>query len=132
MGDATTSANLSPFAQKDLTDRIVFSPSQTGNWDTSVDFNLVDDILERAYALNPALGHHKGLQAIQIIGHNVGLRPSRRGGPRLEAEKVEQGTVVHAYGIGSAGFQASYGMASDVLGLVEAAGGKEAKRQARL
>jgi len=32
---------------------------------------------------------------IEILRHNVGLRPSRQDGPRLEAERVEKGMVVH-------------------------------------
>ena len=32
--------------------------------------------------------------------HNVGLRPSRRGGPRVEAEHMDDiGLVVHNYGL---------------------------------
>lgn len=77
--------------------------------------------------------------------HNVGLRPARRGGPRLEVEeitlplersrsKLALGTaragggeaarrrrrvpIVHAYGFSSAGYQQSWGVALDVVELV--------------
>jgi D-amino-acid oxidase len=73
-----------------------------GNWDTSTDFELAQKILERCYALNPAISNGGGIEGIEVLRHNVGLRPSRRGGPRLEAETVPTGkgattgTVVHA------------------------------------
>ncbi|KAL8293550.1 hypothetical protein RQP46_000251 [Phenoliferia psychrophenolica] len=73
-----------------------------GNWDTSTDFELARLILERCYALNPAISNGGGVDGIEVLRHNVGLRPSRRGGPRLEAETVpvgkgsKTGTVVHA------------------------------------
>lgn len=69
----------------------------------------------------------KGWQAIPIISQNVGLRPSRKGGPRLELQRdvpVTGGgkvSVVHAYGIGPAGYQSSWGMAEEVAGHVETA-----------
>ncbi|KAM0750306.1 nucleotide-binding domain-containing protein [Meredithblackwellia eburnea MCA 4105] len=90
-----------------------------GDWDTSVDFDLAKKILERCYKLNPAISNGGGVEGIKILRHNVGLRPSRRGGPRVEAEKVKQGTVVHAYGIGPAGYQTSWGIGKNVSELVE-------------
>lgn len=93
---------------------------------------LARTILEHCYALCPALDgsgqQQLGIQGIDVLRHNVGLRPSRRGGPRLEKETVpipvgkgirpanpscasddmgQSGVVVHAYGIGGAGYQVS-------------------------
>ncbi|GAA6043041.1 hypothetical protein JCM8097_005128 [Rhodosporidiobolus ruineniae] len=108
-----------------------------GSWDLSVDPALSDRILRRCLELEPALSRDGTLEGIEILRHNVGLRPSRKGGPRLEAERVslpvawklapaaaKQGpkreiTVVHAYGFGPAGFQQSYGAAEDILKLVD-------------
>ncbi|KAG8909804.1 hypothetical protein FRC02_007574 [Tulasnella sp. 418] len=101
------------------------------------------------------------ISTIKVLRYNVGLRPGRRGGARLEKEIVtlpletsktttctwssmpppipnvlENGQsinadnasrnyqrrplkVIHAYGIGSAGYQASWGMAEDVDKLVK-------------
>jgi D-amino-acid oxidase len=55
-----------------------------------------------------------------VVGHRVGLRPVR---PmvRLEAERVDDGTVVHCYGHGGAGVTTSWGCADDVAALVDAA-----------
>jgi D-amino-acid oxidase len=72
----------------------------------------------------------KGIEALDIVRHNVGLRPSRHGGPRLEIEHLEgMGLVVHNYGIlksrffvttgaSGAGYQSSWGMAIRAAELV--------------
>jgi len=67
-----------------------------------VDPNLAHRIATKCVALAPELTNGKGVEALDIVKHNVGLRPSRRGGPRLEVEKMEGiGLVVHNYGISS-------------------------------
>lgn len=90
------------------------------DWSLSVDTGLAQDILDGCLAFAPELRGEEGTP--NIIRHNVGLRPGRREGPRLEAEEVDlsknrdvevskavrnggKGTVVHAYGIGGAGYQ---------------------------
>lgn len=44
---------------------------------------------------------------VEVISHNVGLRPAREGGARLEIDRETMRTgnarVIHAYGFGSAG-----------------------------
>lgn len=91
---------------------------QSGNWDTSPDLELADRILHDAVKLMPALSHDGTAEGVEVLRHNVGLRPGRKGGPRLESEKVSlptkgplvpsshrnvkprEATVVHMYGIG--------------------------------
>lgn len=91
----------------------------TGSWDTTVDHALARRILERCYKLDPRLSDGQGVDAVKIIRHNVGLRPSRRGGPRLEAESLSRGRrVIHAYGNGPGGYQGSWGIADEVASLV--------------
>lgn len=51
---------------------------------------------------------------IKVIRTQVGYRPFRKGGYRIE--KV--GDIVHCYGMGAAGFQSSWGSANKVVGLV--------------
>lgn len=93
-----------------------------GDYDLSLWPQLADDILARCLALDPAISKDGTVKGIEVLRHNVGLRPSRDQGPRLEAEKIAgKGTVVHAYGIGPAGYQASWGMAKEVLRLVACA-----------
>lgn len=88
---------------------------QPNNWDTSLSIPTARGILARAKELVPALAEH----TTRIHTHNVGLRPAREGGPRVEAQFVnvpskdplvpklsEASTdtkpvlVVHAYGFG--------------------------------
>jgi D-amino-acid oxidase len=87
---------------------------QAGNWDTSIDLGTAARILERCSKLEPTLL----TSASQVVSHQVGLRPARIGGPRVERELVRLPTqsvllgpqhdrsgdahmrVVHAYGFG--------------------------------
>ncbi|GJC89998.1 D-amino-acid oxidase [Colletotrichum liriopes] len=78
---------------------------EDGNWDKEVDPELTKTILERCCALAPELGRPEDLK---IIKHGVGLRPNRKGGPRIEAEKNGAGLVIHNYGASGAGYQASW------------------------
>ena len=84
---------------------------QHGNWYFSysryltsrsgeVDPNLAHRIAMKCVALAPELTDGKGIEGLDVVRHNVGLRPSRHGGPRLEAERMTDiGLVVHNYGI---------------------------------
>ena len=57
---------------------------QKDNWDTSFSAADAEGILARCAALAPALLD----PATRVLAHNVGLRPARRGGPRIEAGRV--------------------------------------------
>ena len=96
-----------------------------GSWDTSIHPETTKRILTCAYEAMPELSKGKGWEAIEVVSANVGLRPARRGGARMELEvKTTRGKnggererkvgVVHAYGIGPAGYQCSWGMAENV------------------
>ena len=88
-------------------------------WDTSLRAADARGILARCAALQPAVAAPE----TRVLGHNVGLRPARKGGPRVEAAPlrvplpagaqwlagdVDPGArcaegevlVVHAYGFG--------------------------------
>jgi glycine/D-amino acid oxidase-like deaminating enzyme len=54
----------------------------------------------------------------QVIRSVAGVRPFRRGGPRIEREDWAGKTVVHNYGHGGAGFTLSWGSASVVADLL--------------
>ena len=105
-------------------------------WSTEVDGEITEGILRRARDLVPELlvageagkdGARDG--EFDVIKAQVGLRPGRVEGARVEREVVslveEDGKterevlVVHAYGMAGAGFQNSVGVASKVLALVE-------------
>jgi D-amino-acid oxidase len=92
---------------------------QIGNWDTSLDMSTAKGIFERCSALAPCLKKDE----TKILRHTVGLRPDRKGGPRVEAERIslplirsggslapnvsqnaeeepQELTIIHAYGMG--------------------------------
>jgi len=107
---------------------------QPNNWDTSLSIPIARDILARAKELVPALAE----PTTRIQSHNVGLRPAREGGPRVEAQFVDLPNenelaprlsetsgkrrsflVVHAYGFGPAGYQQSWGAAEEAVRLLK-------------
>ncbi|EEY17223.1 D-amino-acid oxidase [Verticillium alfalfae VaMs.102] len=107
---------------------------QDGNWSGEVDEALAQDIMQRCCALAPELGRPEDLK---IIRQGVGLRPGRKGGPRVEVEvegededevKREASggggasaalVVLHNYGHSGAGYQASWGSAEHGVRLLE-------------
>jgi D-amino-acid oxidase len=59
-----------------------------------------------------------GVSNSVLLRDRVGLRPCRRSGVRVEADKLPDGrTVIHNYGHGGAGFTLSWGCAQTVLEL---------------
>jgi D-amino-acid oxidase len=84
---------------------------QEDDWNLVPDPATRDAILARCVALVPELA------GAPIVGEKVGLRPSRHGGPRVEAERARAGTIVHAYGHGGAGMTLSWGCADEVTAL---------------
>ncbi|KAI4909921.1 hypothetical protein J4E85_011418 [Alternaria conjuncta] len=90
---------------------------QDNDWSEEWDEELGQDIMKRCCELCPELGKPEDLQ---VIGRNVGLRPSRKGGPRIETEMGKwKVPVVHCYGHAGAGYQSSWGTAERVLELVQ-------------
>jgi D-amino-acid oxidase len=56
------------------------------------------------------------MESPSILRERVGLRPFRKSGVRLEAEKLRDGrTVIHNYGHGGSGFTLSWGCAENVF-----------------
>lgn len=53
------------------------------------------------------------------ISHIIGIRPSRRGGFRLDSALNGPRTVLSAYGFGGGGYAFSYGIADAVVRMVE-------------
>jgi D-amino-acid oxidase len=84
---------------------------EPGRWDVEPDPGDRAAILRRCTALVPELA------GAPVIGERVGLRPGRRGGPRVEAEMVGGGRVVHAYGHGGAGMTLAWGCADEIADL---------------
>lgn len=99
---------------------------QKHSTESQPDPNLAIRIMQRCVALCPSLTSpgnggvpgKTGIEALSIIRHGVGLRPVREGGPRVEREKMGGVRVVHCYGHGGAGYQASYGSCYRAVRLV--------------
>lgn len=65
--------------------------------DEKVDQKLAKEILAYCKEIAPELLDKNG--QFEVLKHQVGFRPSRRGGPRVESEELEGGIkVVHCYG----------------------------------
>jgi D-amino-acid oxidase len=76
-------------------------------------------IMKRAVKVCPALTGGKGIEALSVIRHAVGLRPLRLSGVRIAKEKIGTTWVIHNYGHGGWGYQGSYGCAEGAVALVE-------------
>lgn len=94
---------------------------QKGNWESQFDPNLAIRIMKRCVDLCPELTGGRGIEHLDVIRHGVGLRPLRLGGARIEKEKIGDTLVVHNYGHGGFGYQASYGCSQEVVRLVDIA-----------
>jgi D-amino-acid oxidase len=88
--------------------------AHVGATDLEPDAATAAAVVERCARLVPAL------RGAPVLGHRVGLRPTRSS-VRLEPGVLSDGRpVVHDYGHGGAGVTLSYGCAADVVRLVDA------------
>lgn len=100
---------------------------QLGNWDAEVDVGLAERIMQRVVKLHPEIAGGEGVKGLSVVRMGVGRRPWRKGGVRLEREKLRVGGggegkevwCVHNYGHDGYGYQTSYACAGEVVGLVE-------------
>lgn len=85
---------------------------------------LAERIMQRSVKVCPGLAPAgAGAEKLRVIRHQVGLRPVRVGGPRVEGQVCQHPvhgafSVVHCYGAGGFGFQSSYGMEGKAVRLV--------------
>lgn len=80
--------------------------------------NIARDEISRAHRLAPNVVPENPPQT--AMSYIVGIRPSRKGGFRLESERIDsERALVSAYGFGGAGYCFSYGVADAVLKMVE-------------
>jgi D-amino-acid oxidase len=104
------------------TDTFILGGTKTANaYDAEPTPEISKGIIQRCKKL---LGGETEAQ-FEILAEQVGLRPGRKGGPRVELETViEDGKrwdVVHNYGHAGGGFQGSIGSARKALELVKQA-----------
>ena len=77
------------------------------------------DEIARAHRLAPEIVPEKPPQ--EALSYVVGIRPSRKGGYRLDSQKVGNRVVLSAYGFGGGGYAFSYGIADALVRMVEKA-----------
>ncbi|GMF06950.1 unnamed protein product [[Candida] boidinii] len=62
-----------------------------------------------------------GQKKFDVLGINVGFRPARYGGVRIEREVIKGHNIVHCYGFGGSGYEMSWGAAEKVLDIIQTA-----------
>lgn len=95
---------------------ILGGTKDVGNWSEEPDPKITEEILRRAKEWAPELLNEKG--EFDVLSVQVGLRPGRKGGVRVEMEMVDDFVVCHSYGHAGAGYQNSVGSANKVLRLL--------------
>jgi glycine/D-amino acid oxidase-like deaminating enzyme len=94
------------------TDTVVLGGTkEPGNEDRTSTREERQEIFDRCKQIVPSL------EAAEVVGHWVGLRPGREG-IRLEIEEARGRTIIHNYGHGGSGLTLAYGCAGDVVDLV--------------
>lgn len=86
---------------------------QKDNWTADTFEEESKDIIKRTTQLLPKILD----QPIKILGVAAGLRPSRHGGARIQAEAIEDKLLIHNYGAGGYGYQAGLGMSNRAVQL---------------
>lgn len=109
---------------------IVGGTNIKGEYSTLPNRETAEQVLKNAFEICPDLANGgTSWRDIEVVSHNVGLRPAREGGLRLEIEermlgadvltpeggksKARPVAVLHCYGIGPAGYQANLGVAEE-------------------
>jgi D-amino-acid oxidase len=92
-------------------------PSSPSFSSPDVDMDIARDEIARAHILAPEIVPKD--PAPETVSHIIGIRPSRKGGFRLDSERIDQRVVISAYGFGGGGYAFSYGVADAVAKMVE-------------
>ncbi|ORY15113.1 FAD dependent oxidoreductase [Clohesyomyces aquaticus] len=124
--DPAISPDVTYIIPRPLTSTFVFGGTKIpDDWSSEPDASTTKGILERCRNVWPEICDSK----IEVLATQVGLRPGRKGGVRVEVEEVDVDVdgerrgkakvkVVHQYGHAGAGYQLSLGSARKVLGIV--------------
>lgn len=86
---------------------VVGGTNEPGDEDDTVRDIQTESVLARARGIVPELA------SSQLLGARAGLRPTRRGGPRVQ--RVDR--IIHCYGHGGSGVTLSWGCAQEVVKL---------------
>ncbi|OKL63835.1 hypothetical protein UA08_00773 [Talaromyces atroroseus] len=92
---------------------------QYGQADPELDDNITKDILRRVHENLPEYFPDPKPSGFDVIQYNVGIRPDRPRGVRVEKEVKDGEKIVHAYGTGGGGYVFSWGVAKEVSKLVD-------------
>ncbi|KAJ5098260.1 D-amino-acid oxidase [Penicillium argentinense] len=96
---------------------IIGGTKQPNDWDPNPSSETRARLLANASKWFPFTLESGG--QFDVIRDIVGRRPARKGGMRIEVEKLADGkSIVHAYGAGGRGFEISWGVAEDTAGLM--------------
>lgn len=99
---------------------IVGGTRQPGNMASTPSLDDTENPVKHAVERFPELLVYKeGIPTLDIVKVNVGFRPMRKGGVRLEKEIVGKATIIHCYGFGSSGFEMSWGAAKHVSNIID-------------
>lgn len=97
---------------------------QVNNSDSVPDLNLAQRFMKTCVEVCPSLvAPGEGVEGLKVVRYGVGLRPVRKSGVRIEMDNLEDSTakVIHCYGHGGWGYQASWATADAVAQLVRGA-----------
>jgi D-amino-acid oxidase len=79
--------------------------------------DIAQDEIARAHRLAPeVVPEHPNADT---VSHIIGIRPSRKGGFRLDSERKGNRVILSAYGFGGGGYAFSYGIADAMVKMVE-------------
>lgn len=95
---------------------IIGGTKQVDDYQTTPKIEDTKAITSRAKVLFPEVFIDGELDIRNI---NVGFRPARKGGIRIESERIDNQQIVHVYGFGGMGYETSWGAAEEVLKLVK-------------
>lgn len=103
--------------------------AEPGSFRTLPDKNQIQRIMQgtKQYSSNLCANLEKSINNPLIVHTGVGLRPGRKGGSRLEWQDEKKDIhgkqilppVIHAYGSGKTGFQVSWGVAIEVMRILD-------------
>lgn len=98
---------------------IVGGTKEIGDWESSPRADTRQKLLKQAIYAFPDFV--ETAERFEVIKDNVGRRPFREGGLRLEVETLNDGRqrIIHAYGIGGRGYETSWGIAERVVTMLE-------------
>lgn len=90
--------------------------NQENQTHSNLDKEIIEDELRRANILAPDVVSENP----DVAGYVIGIRPARKGGYRLEKEKIDDNKyIIHAYGFNGGGYTFAYGAAHFVGRAVE-------------